>query len=116
MLNLAETVEASQIWSGSLTPIATGGLDRPRIGVAGIAIESSTFSPHISGDEAFTERRGEELMEYYGFLNPGDELRDVAEWIPLVQARSLPGGAVDRATYDRLKAEIIEGIPTLSVM
>ncbi len=112
MVNSTEPVEASQIWSGPLTPLATGGLPRPRIGVAGIAIESSTFSPHISGDEAFTERRGEELMAYYGFLNPGDELREAADWVPLVQARSLPGGAVDPDTYARLKVEILEGIRT----
>ena len=112
MLNLTEPAQASQIWTGPLRPLATGGLQRPRIGVAGIAIESSTFSPHISGDEAFTERRGEELMAYYGFLNPGDELREAADWVPLVQARSLPGGAVDPATYARLKAEILEGIRT----
>lgn len=110
MLNPTEPVEASQIWSGPLAPLASGGLARPRIGVAGIAIESSTFSPHISGDEAFTERRGEELMAYYGFLNPGDELREAADWVPLVQARSLPGGAVNPETYARLKAEILEGI------
>lgn len=110
MLKSTEPMEASQIWSGPLAPLTHGGLARPRIGVAGIAIESSTFSPHISGDEAFTERRGAELLAYYGFLSAGDELRGAAEWVPLVQARSLPGGAVDPETYARLKAEILAGI------
>nr|WP_210768716.1 M81 family metallopeptidase [Arthrobacter sp. E3] len=109
-MNPTEPVDASQIWRGPLSPLAPGGISLPRIGIAGIAIESSTFSPHVSGDEAFTERRGEELMAYYGFLNPGDELREAADWVPLVQARSLPGGAVDPATYARLKAEILDGI------
>ncbi len=111
-MNTTQPLDASQIWSPPLSRLANGGMARPRVGIAGIAIESSTFSPHISGDEAFTERRGEELMAYYGFLNPGDELREAADWVPLVQARSLPGGAVDPQTYARLKAEILEGIRT----
>lgn len=102
--------EASEIWSGPLSPVAEGGIVRPRIGIGGIAIESSTFSPHVSGDEAFTERRGDVLLGYYPFLHTGSELRDAAEWVPLLQARSLPGGAVARETYERLKAEILDGI------
>ncbi|WP_420820301.1 M81 family metallopeptidase [Specibacter cremeus] len=90
--------------------MADGGLASPRIGVGGISIESSTFSPHISGDDAFTERRGEDLLGYYGFLDTGAELREAADWVPLVQARSLPGGAVAAATYERLKTEILDGI------
>lgn len=102
--------EASEIWTGPLAAVAEGGLAHPRIGIAGIAIESSTFSPHISGDDAFTERRGEALLDYYPFLGEGSELRAAGDWVPLVQARSVPGGAVARATYDRLKSEIVDGI------
>ena len=102
--------DASEIWTGPLSPLAEGGLARPRIGIGGISIESSTFSPHISGDEAFTERRGDVLLGYYPFMATGSELRESADWIPLLQARSLPGGAVARETYERLKAEILEGI------
>lgn len=50
--------EAHEIWMGPLPTIADGGLSKPRIGIAGISIESSTFSPHVSGDEAFTVRTG----------------------------------------------------------
>lgn len=102
--------EASEIWTGPLSALAPGGLARPRIGIGGISIESSTFSPHISGDEAFTERRGDVLLGYYPFMAAGSELREAAEWVPLLQARSLPGGAVARETYERLKAEILDGI------
>ena len=102
--------DASEIWTGPLSPVAEGGLARPRIGIGGISIESSTFSPHISGDEAFTERRGDVLLGYYPFMATGSELRESADWIPLLQARSLPGGAVARETYERLKAEILQGI------
>lgn len=104
------SVEASEVWSGPLLPVDEGGLERPRIGIAGIAIESSTFSPHISGDEAFTVRRGDELMNYYPFLAEGSELRVAADWVPLMQSRSLPGGAVARETYEWMKQEILDGI------
>ena len=103
-------LDASEIWCGPLEPVAAGGLTKPRIGIGGISIESSTFSPHISGDEAFTVRQGDVLMAYYPFLTPGSELREAAEWLPLTQGRSLPGGAVARETYDRMKQQILDGI------
>lgn len=102
--------EASEIWMGPLTPLAPGGLPRPRIGIGGISIESSTFSPHVSGDEAFTIRTGADLRAYYPFLDAGRELGEAAEWVPLLHGRSLPGGAVAAATYQRMKDAIIDGI------
>ncbi|MGM1016070.1 MAG: M81 family metallopeptidase [Actinomycetota bacterium] len=95
---------------GTLPPVADGGLPRPRIGIGGISIESSTFSPHISGDEAFTVRTGDDLRAYYPFLGEGRELADAADWVPLTHGRSLPGGAVAYDTYQRMKEEIVEGI------
>ncbi|WP_345185870.1 M81 family metallopeptidase [Microbacterium panaciterrae] len=95
---------------GPLPPLAEGGLARPRIGIAGISIESSTFSPHISGDEAFTIREGADLLGYYPFLDAGRELRDAVEWVPIHHGRSLPGGAVAPATYQRMKDAIVRGI------
>jgi microcystin degradation protein MlrC len=46
--------------------------------------------------------RGDDLLARYEGLP-----RDI-EWIPLVHARALPGGAVERDFYDSIKAEIIE--------
>ncbi len=106
----ALNVDASEIWSGPLLPVEEGGLVRPRIGIGGISIESSTFSPHISGDEAFTVRRADVLMDYYPFLTAGSQLRDAADWVPLMQGRSLPGGAVAPETYRKMKQEILDGI------
>ncbi len=102
--------EAHEIWMGPLPTIADGGLSKPRIGIAGISIESSTFSPHISGDEAFTVRTGETLRGYYPFLDDGRELAGAAEWVPLTHGRSLPGGAVAPETYRRMKDAIVAGI------
>jgi microcystin degradation protein MlrC len=46
--------------------------------------------------------RGDELLARY------DGLPREVEWIPLVHARALPGGAVQRDFYDSIKAEILE--------
>lgn len=43
---------------------------RQRIGIGGIAIESSTFSPHLSTLADFTILRGAELAGRYPFM-PG---------------------------------------------
>lgn len=102
--------EAHEVWMGPLGPLQPGGLARPRLGIAGISIESSTFSPHLSGDEAFTIRTGDGLLAYYPFLDRGRDLREAAEWVPLYHGRSLPGGAVRPETYLRMKEEILAGI------
>ncbi|MFI5735888.1 M81 family metallopeptidase [Kribbella sp. NPDC051587] len=81
-----------------------------RIGIAGMAIESSTFSPHRAGADDFDVRRGDALLQRYDFL--GKEWAEGVEWVPLVHARSLPGGAVVGEFYDELSAEIIERIGT----
>jgi microcystin degradation protein MlrC len=46
--------------------------------------------------------RGDALLARYEDL-PGD-----VEWVPLVHARALPGGAVEREFYESLKSELIE--------
>ena len=79
-----------------------GHRTRPRVAIGGIHIESSTFSPHQSGPGDFTVVRGDELLARY------DELPRDVEWIPLVHARALPGGAVERKFYDSIKSEILE--------
>lgn len=103
-------LDPSEVWCPPLVPLSEGGLARPRIGIAGISIESSTFSPHISGTEAFTVRRGAELLAYYPFLDDGRDLREAADWVPLMHARSLPGGAVDPELYVAFRDEIVERV------
>ncbi|WP_413451925.1 M81 family metallopeptidase [Georgenia phoenicis] len=102
---------ASEVWCPPLPPVAADGLARPRIGIAGISIESSTFSPHVSGWEAFTVRRGAELRAYYPFLADDDaELWTAASWVPFLHGRSLPGGAVDPEVYRAMRDEIVARI------
>ena len=71
---------------------------RHRIAIGGIHIESSTFSPHHSEAADFTVVRGDELLARY------DDLPRHVDWLPLVHARALPGGAVERDFYASVKA------------
>jgi len=75
---------------------------RHRIAIGGIHIESSTFSPHRSGQTDFTVVRGDELLARY------DDLPREVDWVPLVHARALPGGAVERDFYESAKTELLE--------
>jgi microcystin degradation protein MlrC len=77
-------------------------MTRHRIAVGGIHIESSTFSPHRSREADFTLTRADTLLARYDGLP-----RDV-DWVPLVHARALPGGAVEREVYESLKRELLE--------
>jgi len=87
-------------------PAFGAGNRLPRIGIAGIAIESSTFSPHRSTVADFRLSRGEELIARYPFLRAGEPLVHQAEWVPLLHAVALPGGAVTDGSYLRLAKEI----------
>jgi microcystin degradation protein MlrC len=73
-----------------------------RIGIAGIAIESSTFSPHRTGMADFRVTRGANLLARYTWTADSS-----VEWVPLLHAVSLPGGAVLADVYESLKSEII---------
>jgi microcystin degradation protein MlrC len=73
-----------------------------RIAIGGIHIESSTFSPHRSTAADFEVRRGPGLLGRYEDLPPG------VDWIPLVHARALPGGVVERSFYDAIHAELLQ--------
>jgi microcystin degradation protein MlrC len=75
----------------------------PRIGIGGIHIECSTFTRHVTRDEDFAIRRGDELLARYSFADP-----EVAQWIPLVHARAVPGGPVHPDTYRRLRDELVD--------
>ena len=72
-----------------------------RVAIGGIHIESSTFSPHRSGESDFTVTRGEQLLARY------EELPRHLTWIPLVHARALPGGPVQRPFYESIKEELL---------
>lgn len=85
-----------------------------RIGIGGIAIESSTFSPYPSSLEDFTILRGNDMLRRYPFL-PDWQFRDRTDvtWLPCLHARALPGGPVTSDAYATMKAELLDRIRTV---
>jgi len=79
-----------------------------RVAIGGIHIESSTFSPHLSTAHDFEVTRDDALLARYDWLSPVQPWAADVEWIPLVHARALPGGAVDRSTYEVWATEMVE--------
>ena len=77
-------------------------IKKPRIAIAGLAIESSTFSPARSGVDAFLAREGKDVFKYYPFLSEESEQRIAADWVPTLRGHALPGGMVTKKAYDSL--------------
>jgi len=80
----------------------------PRIAIAGIAIESSTFSPALTHEEAFHARVGDEVFSFYPFLSPDSLNRRRANWIPTIRGHALPGGIVTREAYESLVMKTLD--------
>jgi len=93
----------------SCQPSATD-TSMPRIAIAGLAIESSTFSPATTEAAAFHPRRGDEIFSYYPFFEQGSALREAAQWVPTLIGKSLPGGAVTREAYESLVSEMLDSL------
>lgn len=82
----------------------------PKIAIAGIKIESSTFSPARSTEESFNVAIGDEIFEMIPYLREGQPLRERAEWVPALVARATPGGAVTRETYEKFVNIILDSL------
>lgn len=80
----------------------------PRIAIAGLAIESSTFSPALSTTASFRVRVGEEIFSYYPFMAPDSADRSRAKWFPTLRGHAIPGGMVTRHAYDSLVGVTLE--------
>lgn len=78
-----------------------------RIAVAGLHTECSTYNPVLAREADFRVLRGPSMLkdQYFDFLT-----HFPAEFVTILHARAIAGGAVERATYDRWKAEIIDGL------
>ncbi|NLX66804.1 MAG: M81 family metallopeptidase [Bacteroidales bacterium] len=74
----------------------------PRIAIAGLAIESSTFSPALTHEEAFNARIEEDIFSYYPFMSPDSGIIDRAEWLPTLRGHAMPGGIVTWEAYESL--------------
>lgn len=98
-------VTTALLWVGALLAL---NAQKPRIGIAGIAIECSTFSPARSAEDAFRKRSGEVLLNSYPFLREGTDMREKATWLPAMIASASPGGALTRETYESLIHQILD--------
>ncbi len=80
----------------------------PRIAIAGLGIESSTFSPALTHEEAFHAKIGDSIFERYPFMAMDSILRKRADWVPTLVGKSLPGGTVTREAYESLVAQTLK--------
>ena len=80
----------------------------PRIAIAGIAIESSTFSPARTHEQAFHAKYKDGIFFDYPFLAETADLRQRAQWFPTVRGHALPGGMVTRQAYESLLAKTVK--------
>lgn len=74
-----------------------------RIAIGGFHTECCTFSPLVATRDAFLILRGDELRAAYPFFDAVPGL----DAVPLVRARALPGGPVERAFYEEIKTEFL---------
>ncbi|HXB07742.1 MAG TPA: M81 family metallopeptidase [Puia sp.] len=82
----------------------------PRIAIAGLGIESSTFSPALTEEPAFHANYGAAVFDTYPFLAADSPLRSRAIWIPTITGHALPGGAVTRAAYESLVNKTLDSL------
>ena len=79
----------------------------PRIGIAGLQIENSTFSPAIA--DILRIREGQELMSNYPYLHPDSTMGKGAVWLPALIA-SGGSGVVTRDAYEAAIGKALEMI------
>ncbi|MFV0506995.1 MAG: M81 family metallopeptidase [Bacteroidales bacterium] len=84
--------------------------DLPRVAIAGLAIESSTFSPAQTEAEAFHTKRGAEIFGMYPFMKNDSPIRARAQWYPALRGHAVPGGIVTREAYESLVTEMINSL------
>lgn len=81
---------------------------KPKIAIAGLGIESSTFSPARTDVAAFHPQYGSDVFKRYSFFNEDSIVRKSAQWVPTLVGKSLPGGMVKREAYESLVKETLD--------
>jgi microcystin degradation protein MlrC len=82
----------------------------PRIAIAGLGIESSTFSPATTDEAAFHAEYGTDVFGVYPFFSVDSPLRKSAIWIPTLVGHALPGGIVTREAYESLVNKTLDSL------
>jgi microcystin degradation protein MlrC len=94
--------------SGNSADIPTKS--HPRVAIAGLGIESSTFSPALTDEMAFHAKYGDSVFSVYPFLSVDSPLRSRAAWMPTIVGHALPGGAVTRQAYESLVNKTLDSL------
>jgi microcystin degradation protein MlrC len=84
--------------------------ENKRIAFGGIQIECSTYSRIRARMEDFTVRRGQDLVNdrFFSLLKTYPY-----PFLPTLLATAVPGGPVERKTYEELKAEFLHRLRAL---
>ena len=82
--------------------------DLPRVAIAGLAIESSTFSPAVSTEEDFRSRTGDSIFSYYPFFSADSAMIHEAVWLPTLRGHAMPGGIVTHEAYESLVQQTLD--------
>jgi len=80
----------------------------PRIAIAGLAIESSTFSPALTHEEAFHSKIGKDIFSIYPFFRDDSLTLKRAQWFPTLKGHALPGGRVTKVAYESLVKQTLD--------
>ncbi|PWT79065.1 MAG: microcystin degradation protein MlrC [Bacteroidetes bacterium] len=83
---------------------------RFRIAIAGLGIESSTFSPALTDEAAFHANYGNAIFSTFPFFAQDSPIRHQAIWIPTITGHALPGGAVTREAYESLVGKTLDSL------
>ena len=81
-----------------------------KVAVGGLHMECSTYNHVKAVEKDFRLLRGEGLLahEYFAFFKDYP-----ATFLPIMHARAIAGGPISRDTYERFKAELLEGFDRL---
>ena len=86
----------------------TSEKELPRIAIAGLAIESSTFSPAVTNEQDFRTRTGDSIFSYYPFFSADSAMINEAVWLPTLRGHAMPGGIVTREAYESLVQQTLD--------
>ena len=105
-----KSVPLAAAYSIASRHVLAGQAKAPRIAFGGIAIECSTYSELRTTVEDFTITRGDALRssQTFAFLN-----RYPVAFMPTLNAVAVPGGQLDRTTYDTIKGEFLQRLTAL---
>lgn len=87
---------------------------RPAIAIAGLACETSTFTPSKTLAPAFHPKRGHEIIDKYPFINAESPLGKLADWHGALIGHALPGGIVTRSAFEDLAGEIVDRLKAIT--